>query len=305
MIIIAVLGVLGIMLTMNLQLCSDTLYAEKYLSRLQKREASYYIARSIFKASVKLLENDLSMNKTDSLHDMWALGPFVYEIDEGKITLKIEDENRLFDINSVVDKDGNLEEKHLKQFKRLLTRLEINENFAGAIVDWIDGDTTATSPGGSETLKDSNLPCKNARFDSIDELFNLNFFNDTWFSGGVAQGEYRPGLKDVLTAHSNGKININTAGPEVLQSLDVQLSYQSAQEIVNRRKDKPFETMDDLLEVPGFNSDLIYRIKYLSDVVSSHFRITIEVEKEGDRTILTSIVARESGNFKCLYWKVE
>jgi general secretion pathway protein K len=305
MIIIAVLGVLGIMLIMNLQLCSDTLYAEKYLSRLQKREASYYIARSIFKASVKLLENDQSMNKVDSLQDMWALGPFVYEIDEGKITLKIEDENRFFDINSIVDKDGNVEEKHVKELKKLLTILEINENFAGAIVDWIDSDTTATTPGGSETLKDSNLPCKNAPFDSIDELFNLNFFDETWFSGGIAHGEYKLGLKDVLTAHSNGKVNINTAGLEVLQSLDSELSYQSAQEIINRRKDKPFESMDDLLEVPGFNSDLIYRIKYLSDVVSSHFRITIEVDKEGDRTILTAIVSRESGSSQCLYWKVE
>ena len=300
------LGVLSILLVMNLQLCSDTLYAEQYLSRLQKRETSYYISRSIFKATVKLLEQEeMQGDKVDSLHDLWAFNPHEYEIDEGKISLSIEDENRYFDINSIVDEEGKVEEKHYEQFQRLLDILEVNPSFASTVIDWIDEDTTPTSPGGSEVTKDRDLPCKNAPFDTIEELFYLTNFNDAWYNGSIEQGNYKRGLKDVLTAHSNGKVNINTANLEVLQSLDKDLTDQIAQEIINRRKDKPFKKMDDLLEVPGFNTDLLYRIKYLSDVASSHFRITMEVNKEGDKTLLTAIIKRESGNSKCEFWKVE
>lgn len=307
MIIIAVLGVIGILLIMNLQLCSDTLYSEKLLTRLQNREKGYYVACSIQKAAVKLLEQNLTGDdKYDALNQLWAINPHKYELDEGKISVVIEDENRYFDLNSIIDKDDKPEEKHFKQLQLLLEQQELPPSFAYAILDWIDKDEAVSSGGGSETMKDCNVPCKNAPFDTVEELFYLNTFNEAWYYGKVTgEGKAHPGLKDMFSAHSNGKINVNTAGLEVLQSLDRDLTSPMAQEIINRRIEKPFKKLDDLVDVAGFNTDLIYRIKYLADVASSHFRVTVEIDMGGDRTLLTSIIKRESGSSKSVFWKVE
>jgi len=307
MIIIAVLGVIGLLLIMNLQLCSDTLYATRYMTALQNRESSYYLARSIYKSSLKVFQYSDMKKKDDcdSLQDIWAQDLPELEVDEGTIKLRIEDENRYFNLNSLFDSDTSVEEKHVKQFQRLLEQLEMNPNFANAVIDWMDKDQNSTTPGGSETLRESNLPCKDSLMDSVDELFYINGFNDSWFHGEISKGSYKPGLKDVLTVYSGDKINVNTAGQRVLESLDPSITQQVAQEIITRRADRPFAKMDDLSAVPGMNSDIVYRIKYLADVVSTHYRITVEVKKATELTKLIVVVHKSRGVLKPLYWKVE
>jgi general secretion pathway protein K len=328
MIIVAVLGVIGILLIMNLQLCSDSLYSARYYGRIEHRESSYYIARSAFDGAKKVITFGGRKGNIDSLHSIWAQSLPEIELDEGTINVRIEDENRYFNINTIERDD-----KHLKQFQRLLEILERPPDFANAALDWIDSDKNATTPGGSETMRDTDQPCKNGPFDSIEELFYINGFKDSWYPGEVSSGEYKPGLKDVLTSlpipKSSGggggapgatgggaggsrisdnpedKINVNTASMTVLQSLDPALTRESAQEIIKKRDDKAIESMDELLTVPGFTSDILYKAKYLATTMSSHFRIIIEVKKADDRTLLTAVVKRESGGFKTIYWKVE
>ncbi len=301
MIIIAVLGVLIIMMVMNLQLCSDSLYSAKYISRLQNRESSYYVARSAYQSALRILKLDeMKSDGTDSQSSLWAQDFPELELDEGTIKVRIEDENRRFNINNVAKDD-----KHFKQCERLFRNQEINENFINAVKDWIDEDKETTTPGGSETMKDSKLPVKNAPFDSMGELFYINGFNSEWYDASIKQGEAKPGLKDLLTVYGGDKININTAGVEVLQSLDDSMSREIAVEILSRRKDKAIESMDKLLEVPGITTDILYRMGYLSDVKSTHFRIIVSVKKGDDETILEAVVKRESGAYQPLYWKVE
>jgi general secretion pathway protein K len=319
MIIVAVLGVISILLIMNLQLCSDSLYAAKYYGRIEHRESSYYIARSAFEGAKKVVSIGGRGGNVDSLHSIWAQSLPEIELDEGTITIRIEDENRYFNINTIERDD-----KHLKQFQRLLEIMQMNPNFANAALDWIDEDKNATDPGGSETMLDTVKPCKNAPFDSIEELFSISGFKDSWFLGDVNSGDskpgdYKPGLKDLLTALQlpktgggsaqanapDDKININTASLAILQSLDPALTRESAQELIKKRDDKAIANMDDLLTVPGFTGDIVYKVKYLASTMSSHFRIIIEVKKGDDRTLLTAVVHREQGGFKTVYWKVE
>jgi general secretion pathway protein K len=307
MIIIAVLGVIGLLLIMNLQLCSDTLYATRYLTTLQNREASYYLARSVYLSSLKVLQlSDLKkQNDCDSLKDIWAQDMPEIEINEGTIKLRIEDENRRFNLNSLLDKDLNVESKHVTQLQRLLELLEMNPNFANAVADWLDKDQNPTLPGGSETMQNSERPSRNARMDAVEELTYINGFNDAWLHGEVTKSSYKPGLKDLLTACSGEKININTAGSMVLQSLDPAITEQMAQEIITRRADKAFTGMDGLLAIPGFTTDIIYKAKYLADVKSTHYRIMVDVKRATDQTKLTVVVEKGKEGLKPLFWKVE
>jgi|GEM_PF-1566501 len=301
MIIIAVLGVLIILMVMNLQLCSDSLYSAKYLSRLEHREGSYYIARSAYQSALRVLKLDAMRGEgSDSLKSLWAQDLPELDLDEGTIKVRIEDENRHFNINSILK-----DEKHLEQCKRLFRNQEINENFINAVKDWVDEDKEATVPGGIETMKDSKLPVKNAPFDSIEELFYIDTFNDEWYNASVKMGEARPGLRDLLTVYGDEKINVNTASVEVLQSLDDSISRETAAEIISRRSEKAITAMEKLLEVPGITTDVLYRIGYLADIKSTHFRIIVNVKKGNDETILEAVVKRESGKFSPLYWKVE
>ncbi|MDQ7823937.1 MAG: type II secretion system minor pseudopilin GspK [Candidatus Eremiobacteraeota bacterium] len=307
MIIVTVLGVIGILLIMNLQLSSDTLYAQKYLARLQNREAGYYISLSAFRGAVKFLEfEQTNINDYDSLQDTWAQALPSLEVDEGKITIHIEDEERYFALNSLVQDNKLADEKHVEQFRRLLQIVNRQQSLSDAAVDWIDPDSNPTAPEGSELQGDTSEPCKNGFFDSVDELLLVKGFSDDVMRGEVKSGEYMPGLKDVLCPTHGGKVNINTAGVTVLQSLDKYMTREMADEIISRRTDKPFEKIEGLSEMPGFNTDTAFRIKSLADVKSSFFRVIIEVERAGDRTILTGLVNRMSdGGSKILYWKVE
>ncbi|MGV8122019.1 MAG: type II secretion system minor pseudopilin GspK [Candidatus Xenobiia bacterium LiM19] len=301
MIIIAVLGVLIILMVMNLQLCSDSLYSAKYLSRLEHREGSYYIARSAYQSALRVLKLDaMRGDGSDSLKSLWAQDLPELDLDEGTIKVRIEDENRHFNINNILK-----DEKHLEQCKRLFRNQEINENFINALKDWVDEDKEATVPGGIETMKDSTLPVKNAPFDSIEELFYIDTFNDEWYNASVKMGEARPGLRDLLTVYGDEKINVNTASVEVLQSLDDSISRETAAEIISRRGEKAITAMEKLLDVPGITTDVLYRIGYLADIKSTHFRIIVNVKKGDDETILEAVVKRESGKFSPLYWKVE
>lgn len=301
MIIIAALGVLMILMVMNLQLSSDSLYAAKYLSRLQHRESSYYVARSAYQSAIRLMKlGDMKGEKYDSQKSLWAQDFPELELDEGTIKVRIEDENRRININNV-----KKDEKHTGQFTRLFRNQEIDTNFVSALKDWMDEDSDATTPGGSETMKDSKLPVKNAPFDSIEELFYINNFKSEWYDASVKLGEARPGLKDLLTVYGDEKINVNTAGVDVLMSLDDSMSREMAAEIISRRKENPIKELSKLSEVPGINSDMVYRMGYLADVKSTHFRIIVSVKAGDDETILQVVVKRESGSYKPLYWKVE
>jgi general secretion pathway protein K len=97
---------------------------------------------------------------------------------------------------------------------------------------------------------------------------------------------------------------VNTAGKEVLMSLDEEVTEELAMELIRRREGTPFTKMDDLLELPGMNHDLLYRMKELSDVKSEHFKITITVEDYQKETEeLTVIIKRSGQGGKILFWK--
>jgi general secretion pathway protein K len=99
-------------------------------------------------------------------------------------------------------------------------------------------------------------------------------------------------------------VNVNTAGKEVLMSLDEEVTEELAMELIRRREGNAFTKMDDLLDLPGMNSDLLYRMKQLSDVKSENFKITITVEdyqKESEELV---VIAKRSGNSgQVVFWK--
>lgn len=296
MIIISVLGVLAIMTLLNLNLSSDTMFNAQYLAHVQNSEAAYYLGVASVKNYIELfkLEKDLDKNKiegTDSLSDLWNKPIPPIKMGEFTIVISIEDLDRYFALNSIIDENGNQNEAQLKLFKRLLKLQNLNEDYANAVADWLDKDDLVTIPMSSETPAFKNIKeVKNGSMDSLGELAYIKGFAETPDSG---ESNRLKSILPYICVQNSGKVNINTASTTLLQALDDRIDEKSAQEIVALRQEAPFKKLDELAErITGFNSAIPAQIQNYADVKSQYFKIKAELTKGEERYQVTAIVKR-------------
>ena len=111
-------------------------------------------------------------------------------------------------------------------------------------------------------------------------------------------------LMDFLTIHSDGKININTAPTEVLESLGESMDPALAAAIVEYRKEEPFESIEDLRKVAGMDGDVFAEIGEWITVKSSTFSIEAHVNCNGAVASIRTIAERQGKKAKLIYWQV-
>jgi general secretion pathway protein K len=303
LILLSVLGVLGILYVMVVQLSADVSFTAEYYHKLAFKERSYYMARSAYVGVLQLLVMENA--ESDSLDDQWAqeIPPYHFPSEQVYLRVKIEDQERFFNPNSIYDGEKE-DDKHLSQFRRLLGVLQLEKDYSNTFLDWMDTDEQRRMPLGAEGTDYMETGSKGGRLDSLEEIKQIKGINDEAYRGRVSMGQGVPGLRDVLSIYTNGKVNVNTAGKEVLMSLDEEVTEELAMELIRRREGNAFTKMDDLLDLPGMNSDLLYRMKQLSDVKSENFKITITVEdyqKESEELV---VIAKRSGNSgQVVFWK--
>jgi general secretion pathway protein K len=175
---------------------------------------------------------DAETNQADHLGEPWAQvgqpgaeGVPLSLSEIGTLEGQVTDESSKFPINALVDDKGALRPAYAQVLGRLLTNppFQMAEEDAKALVaaikDWLDPDDETTEGGGAESdyYQSQEKPhgCRNGPMTSVDELLLVRGMTDALYYGKHGS----PGLKDLLTVYSGGKININTAGPLVLQAL--------------------------------------------------------------------------------------
>jgi len=188
------------------------------------------LAKSGVNLAISLLKNDLAENEVDHIGEPWGLLPkpdaLPVDLSEaGTLEGRVEDEMGKFPINYLVDEEGKAREVYQQVLTRLLTNapFEMEEEeargVAMAIRDWLDKDDEPTGEFGGETDYYQGLAqpyeCKNGPLSSLAELQLIRGVTESLYLGT----EENPGLKDLLTVYGDGKINVNTAGPLVLQAL--------------------------------------------------------------------------------------
>jgi general secretion pathway protein K len=213
----------------------------------------------------------------DSLLDPWAF-PFEVETDKGGLVITIADEDRFFNIN-YLPKD----EIYRKIFSRLLEILEISPGYTERILYYM-------GKGGAPYEFD--YPPKGAPLDSAEELRYIGLSQEELY--GKKEGEISfPGLLELVTVHSSGKININTAPKYVLMALDPGIDSTVAERIIEYRTTKPFKKPQDLVLVEGVTLDMLYRIEKVIDVKSTNFRILATVRAGDVETTLEVVYDRK------------
>ncbi len=279
----------------------------------------------------------------DSLNQIWAGGPGGpsetnsplagismdnFQIGDGSVSLKIVDLERFANINTAPP----------AMLQQALTVMGVDADdisvVSDSIQDWRSPPAPPRVAGAESDYYQSLTPpynAKNAPIDDISELLLVKgvtpemYYGSSSMNGpetprpqhpklgfGVAPGQmpdYPFGLKDVFTAVSSGKININTADVNVLQLLPG-MDTNSAAALIQQRAglDGVDGTVDDIplnpsdLQAAGDNNPLAAS---LVTTRSSTFRVTVTAQIGDAKREFTAILYRGGPEIQVVgfYWK--
>ncbi len=176
----------------------------------------------------------------------FQVGPDGY----GTVDIAMIEQESMFNVNTA---DSEL-------LRQILTTMGVDagqiSDVADSIQDWIDPDDATKSAGAESDYYQGLTPpyyAKNAPIDNIQELQFIKGVTPEMFKGGsedpnavftkhrlglgAAPGQaadYSFGLRDVLTAYSSGRVNVNTASSNVLACIP-QMDGNSVQAILTFR----------------------------------------------------------------------
>jgi general secretion pathway protein K len=307
LVLLSVLGALGIIYILMVQLSADVIFTSQYYQKTIFKEKAYYISRSAYSAAMQLFAMDSA--DVDAKTDMWAqeLPSYNLEEENATVTVKIEDEERKLNPNLLLSGTTPPKE-NVELFRRLFRNLSLEPDSVNSLMDWMDADSERRIPGGADGMDyPREKQPKNANLDSIEEIKYIKGMED-YYQGRVSNGMAYPGLKDVLSVWAGQKININTAEADVLLCLDDEMTSDVVAEIIRKRETTPITKMDDLVDMAGMSHDLLYRIKKFADVKSGNFRITLIVESydKKDSAELTAIYRRgKKTGGRLVFWQVK
>ncbi|HET57173.1 MAG TPA: general secretion pathway protein GspK [Deltaproteobacteria bacterium] len=225
----------------------------------------------------------------------------------GHCEVRVVDESGKIPLNMLVDENGVVEVWHdvLERFFSLpLFGLSEQEacDIVDAVTDWIDEDDDITGFGAERGYYRglaSPCDCKNGPLDTIDELLLVKGVTEDLFHGR----DDVPGIREFLTVHETGGVNINTAPQPVLQALSPRITAGMADDMDRYRRDEnnDLSASSWYRRVPGMSDVTIEAelVRVRSDVFSIEStgrldsmirRITAVVKRErpGDMPVILS-----------------
>lgn len=178
------------------------------------------------------LRRDMEKERVDHFGEDW--GGFLLEgsrdlprMDTGELQGEIMDEQGKFPINALLAEGGGWHYEYRQVFHNLLIGYfalsqEEAETVLQSLKDWMDPDEEPSGLRGAEAeyYEQGSLPWRprNEPLRSVAELRYIRGISAKLYKGaGDALG-----LKDLVTVHSDGGININTAAKPLLAALIIQ-----------------------------------------------------------------------------------
>lgn len=233
----------------------------------------------------QILKRDKKKNDTDSFKDNWALALPSLPIEGGSMRGQIEDLQARFNINNLV-LNGKVQKLEIERFKRLLRTLELNEDLAAVVVDWIDANEKVTFSGAEDNDYLNLSPAYRAANHAMQDISELILLKDFSFD------EYEKLRPFVCVLESGTEINVNTASAEVLSSLVSGLTLLDAKILVADRDENIYKNIDDFLQQPIFKQT---KIKKEGLSVSSHyFQLNSTVQIDNVHVDFTTVLHREN-----------
>ncbi len=229
-------------------------------------------------------EEDSKTVNNDHLREAWARPLPPFKPRNGSILLAIQDLNGRFNINNLVDDNGAINNQQLTIFKRLLVQLQLPSELANATADWLDKNTTPKA-GNSEDVfylgKELAYRSADRPIADTSELLAVE---------GYSADFYRQLAPHISALPETTKINVNSAGAELLSSL---ASGLDGRQVILSRESRA-EGFVDTADFLADNSTAGLTIEEtLLDTRSQFFQLWVRAEYD-DRTVyLRSLVSRD------------
>ncbi len=231
----------------------EAAFVQNHVDTLGARVA----AKSAIAMGMGVLQQDLidsaesGLEPFDAFTDIWAEGVPVTSINSGVMRCSIADEFGKLNLNAlIISPEGETNEVLEYALRILFADRGVEEDPVDAILDWLDPYDDARPNGASsefyESL-DTPYSSKNGPMDSIEELLMIRGITPELYFGDPELGQVP--LTELLTVHGHrrGRINANTAHPELLVAIADALGQPGlADVIVQSREELPFENEDDL-----------------------------------------------------------
>ena len=233
-----------------------------------------------------ILRQDLEDSETDHFGEIWAsdIPPLPLDGDDirGEIFGQIQDLQGRFNINNLIDQDGNVDAPSLEQFRRLLLSLGIDARFAGIAADWLDANKEAGFPDGAEDSIYTGIvpPYRTANqiLSSTSELAALE---------GMDKATMDTLLPHIVALPGRTRINVNTATGPVLQSLDENISATDVERLLSERQESGFVDI-----VNTFSSLVTPEILNQLEETSDFFQLKVIVRVDTVRITYYSLLER-------------
>lgn len=270
-------------------------------NQLHTRQAWQYALGGETLARV-MLRRDFRQNngaqQVDHLGEAWAQPNITFPLDDGgELHVRIEDLNGRFNLNSLLREAGGedgggaqVDQKTLKQFRLLLTRLGIDASlYPQRLLDWLDPNSEMTGLNGAEDDQYLLLkPPYRAANRPLKDISELRLLLD------MQEADYRKLAPHVAALPPDAALNVNTASAPVLASLSEVFDPAAAQAVVVLRGRQGFPSVDQFTSLPILAG--VGQLEGMSlSVRSQYFQVTSEVRLAERRLVLVSVLQR-SGN---------
>ncbi|MDE2485029.1 MAG: general secretion pathway protein GspK [candidate division NC10 bacterium] len=308
----------------------------------QEAEAYYLAEAGVYRAAAEIINADRNVPPDstfyDALDERWHTNPAAYEnvaLGGGRYWVAVTDEESKFPLN------GQLTPQYDAMLRRLFSNSGVTDEklvstIVDSIQDWRDADTLHRLNGAEDDYYLS-LPtpyrAKNADFESIDELLLVKGMTPEILYGNVGTpqrraaleaqrpwerqlqpGEYL-GVARHLSIQSSGKVNVNTASPEILMALG--LTAAEVKAVLDRRMVTPFKNREEITSlfisisgggrqgftiVPGGQSgpasqqQILASLNQMTEVRSKSFAVQSAARMAGSRlTVRVAAILRNDG----------
>ena len=249
---------------------------------LLNRDQAIQVALGAESWVIGILHQDLEDSDTDHLAEIWAMELPGLPIEGGEVFGAVQDLQGRFNVNNLVDDNGSIDEVSVKQFQRLLLALGLDQRFAGIAADWIDNDIDASFPDGAEdSIYTGMLPpyrAANQTLSSVSELAALDGMDRLTFNALEPHITALPGRTNV---------NVNTATPAVLQSLDENMSVADVESLIAERETGGFADVQN-----SFSSLVNPEILPSLEDSTQYFQLKVVVRIDTVRITFVSLLQR-------------
>src|SRR5689334_11286636 len=203
-------------------------------ARREYREAAAFrdnfkatmLTRAAVQAARAVLQQDFLRDKLtgeqfDAPTDLWAMPIKNYAIGDGFLSAQIQDERGKLNLNDFIAtaNDQIKLKTTTERTRRLFELLQLNPDLVDALIDWTDIDRIPRPAGAESAYYHSQKPAYQPANNRLQSLADLRLIKG-----------FTPDIIDRLSRYvtvypldGSAPININTAEPLVIQSLDADI----------------------------------------------------------------------------------